>query len=71
MSLQSLLDTFEQYVYIAPWLQFVGLMLGFGGLLGNHHWFGIPLAYLGFGISMAGFVYHKIYPGNLPNGRLS
>jgi len=51
----------EEYIYIAPWLQFVGLMLAFGGLLGLRHWFGIPMAYIGLGVSAVGFVYEKIY----------
>jgi len=52
----------EQYVKIAPWLQFVGLMLAFGGLVALRHWFGVPLAYVGLGVSAVGFVYDKIYP---------
>lgn len=52
----------ENYVKIAPWLQFVGLMLAVGGLIGAHHWFGVPLAYVGIGVSFAGFIYDKIYP---------
>ena len=51
----------ENYVKLAPWLQFVGLMLAVGGLIGSHHWFGVPLAYVGIGVSFAGFVYDKIY----------
>ena len=61
-SLASLLDAFEKNVKIAPWLQFVGYMLAFGGLLGLHHKFGVPLAYVGLGVSMAGYLYKKIYP---------
>jgi hypothetical protein len=52
----------DNYVKLAPWLQFVGLMLAFGGLLALGHWFGKPLAFVGLGVSMAGFVYDKIYP---------
>ena len=58
----SVLDKFEQYVKIAPWLQFVGLALATGGLLALRHWFGVPLAYVGIFVSFAGFVYHQIYP---------
>lgn len=58
----SLLDKFEQYVKIAPWLQFVGYALAVGGLLGVRHWFGVPLAYVGLFVSFAGFLYKKIYP---------
>jgi hypothetical protein len=52
----------EKFVKLAPWLQFVGLMLAVGGLLGLRHWFGVPLAYGGIGVSFAGFVYDMIYP---------
>jgi hypothetical protein len=52
----------EKYVKLAPWLQFVGYMLALGGLLALRHWFGVPLAYVGIGVSFAGFVYDKIYP---------
>ena len=52
----------ENYVKLAPWLTFVGLMLVFGGLVGHQHWFGIPTAYIGASVSLAGFVYEKIYP---------
>jgi hypothetical protein len=52
----------EKYVKLAPWLQFVGLALATGGLLGVHHWFGVPLGYVGIFVSFAGFVYDKIYP---------
>lgn len=51
----------SNYVKIAPWLQFVGLMIAIGGLLALSHWVGKPLAYLGVGVSFAGFVYGKIY----------
>jgi hypothetical protein len=52
----------EKYVKLAPWLQFVGYMLVVGGLLALSHWIGKPLAYVGLGVSMAGFVYDQIYP---------
>jgi hypothetical protein len=52
----------SNYVKLAPWLQFVGLMLALGGLLALSHWIGKPLAYVGIGVSFAGFVYDKIYP---------
>jgi hypothetical protein len=52
----------EKYVKLAPWLQFVGYMLALGGLIGLRHWIGVPLAYVGIGVSFAGFVYDKIYP---------
>ena len=52
----------EKYVKIAPWLQFVGLMVVVGGLLSLSHWVGKPLAFLGVGVSLAGFVYREIYP---------
>lgn len=53
---------FENYVKIGPWLQFVGLMLVFGGLVAHSHWVGIPVAYVGAAVSLAGFVYNEIYP---------
>jgi hypothetical protein len=52
----------SRYVKLAPFLQFVGLMLALGGLLALRHWFGVPLAYVGIGVSFAGFVYDMIYP---------
>lgn len=52
----------SNYVKLPAWLQFVGLMLALGGLLALNHFFGKPLAYLGIGVSFAGFVYDKIYP---------
>ena len=52
----------EKYVKLAPWLQFVGLMLALAGQLSLSHWFGKPLAFFGVGVSFAGFIYHKIYP---------
>ena len=57
----SLLANLDKYIKIAPWLQFVGYMLAFGGLLGLHHFFGKPLAYVGLGVSMAGYLYKKLY----------
>src|SRR6266849_8902070 len=47
------------YVKLAPWLQFVGLMLALGGLIAVRHWFGVPLAFVGVGVSFAGFIYDK------------
>lgn len=58
----KLFSGFEAAVKIEPWLQFVGYMLSFGGLIARAHWFGIPLAFVGLGVSMAGFDYEKIYP---------
>ncbi len=52
----------EEHVHLAPWLQFVGLMIVVGGLLSLRHWVGVPLAYLGVGVSFAGFIYKQIYP---------
>jgi len=60
--LGNLFAKFESSVKEGPWLQFVGYMLAFGGLLGHAHKFGVPLAYVGLGVSMAGFLYDKIYP---------
>lgn len=54
----NLIDKFEQYVNISPWLQFVGYMLAFGGLIGRHP----LLAYIGLGVSMAGWLYRELYP---------
>jgi len=54
----SLLNTFEQNVKIKPWLQFVGYMIAFGGLAVKHP----VIAYVGVAVSMAGWLYNKIYP---------
>lgn len=51
----------SEYVKLPAFLQFVGLMLAFGGLLALGHWFGKPLAFVGLGINGAGFLYDKIY----------
>ena len=52
----------NNFVKLAPWLQFVGLMLVAGGLIFLQHRFGLLTAYLGLGISFAGFCYDLIYP---------
>jgi hypothetical protein len=52
----------DNYIKIAPWLQFVGLALAVGGLLAHAHWVGVPMAYVGIFVSFAGFIYDKIYP---------
>jgi hypothetical protein len=52
----------DNYIHPGPWLQFVGYILAFGGLIAHSHWFGVPLAYLGLGISFAGSLYDRIYP---------
>jgi hypothetical protein len=58
MSLSTIFNSIDQYIKIQPWLQFVGYMLAFGGLVLRH-----PLvAYVGLGVSMAGWLYEKIYP---------
>jgi hypothetical protein len=62
MSLSSLFDTIDKYVKLGPWLQFVGLMLAFGGLIFIDHSFAKLVAYVGLGVSAAGFVYDRIYP---------
>jgi len=52
----------DNYVKLPPWLQFVGYMLIAGGLIFLSHKFGLLVAYLGLGISFAGFCYDLIYP---------
>ena len=62
----------DNYVKIKPWLQFVGYMLIAGGLIAialnipHPVSFSVKLsfgvAFLGLGVSMAGFDYTKIYP---------
>lgn len=58
----SLLSTFEQNVKIGPWLQHVGTMLAFGGLIFIHHRLGLPAAYMGVALSYTGTLYNRIYP---------
>jgi len=58
MSLSTILNQVDQYIKVKPWLQFVGYMLAFGGLVSRHP----MLAYVGLGVSMAGWLYTKIYP---------
>jgi hypothetical protein len=64
------INQFEsEYLKVKPWLQFVGYMLNVGGLIGlanahSHvvHTFALGVAFVGFGVSMAGYLYNKIYP---------
>lgn len=60
----SFLDSFESAVKIKPWLQFVGYMVAFGGLIltSKHGNLGPIVSYVGLGMSFAGFLYNKIYP---------
>jgi hypothetical protein len=67
----SFLDKFEQAVKIGPWLQFVGYQLIVGGMLFAalelaHASLAVKLAfglaYIGLGVSQAGYLYDKIYP---------
>jgi len=64
MSLSTILDSIDQYIKIQPWLQFVGYMLAFGGTIGAalNHKTGFYVAFVGLGVSMAGWLYKKIYP---------
>lgn len=65
MSFSNIISSFESAVKIAPWLQFVGYMLVFMGLLAigfKHQDAGKIIAYLGNALGMAGWVYKKIYP---------
>lgn len=70
MSLSSLFNNLDKYIIEDQWLQFVGYMFIAGGLIGiglnTAHTFldTLPLgiAFVGLGVSMAGWLYHKIYP---------
>lgn len=68
MSFSSILNSIDQYIKIGPWLQFVGYMLIVIGLVftgatqGKHLVIGLGTAAVGTGISMAGWLYKKIYP---------
>lgn len=67
MSLLSGISNFlDKDVKIRPWLQFVGYMLAFGGLVFTAAkcglGFGVVLTFVALGISMAGFDYKQIYP---------
>lgn len=72
MSLSTIFTSIDKYIKIKPWLQFVGYMLAFGGLLGAAlevaHPLNLPAlagfvtAFVGLGVSMAGFDYTQIYP---------
>lgn len=63
MSLSTIFASIDKDIKIAPWLQFVGLMLAFGGLIfiGEYHAAKL-VAYVGLGVSSAGFAYNLIYP---------
>jgi hypothetical protein len=62
MSLSTVLNSVNNYVKLKPWLQFVGYMLTFGGLIFITHPVAKLVAYVGLGVSMAGYLYNKIYP---------
>lgn len=64
MSFSTVLNNIDKYVRVKQWLQFVGLMLVFGGLafLSDYAHAAKLVAYVGAGISTAGFVYDIIYP---------
>ena len=62
MSLSSLLGSIDKYVKLKPWLQFVGYMLIAGALIFISRPHALLVAYLGLGISMAGYLYDKLYP---------
>lgn len=72
MSFSSILASVDKYIKIKPWLQFVGYMLAFGGLIGAALEVAHPIslsvevafgvAFVGLGVSMAGFDYKQIYP---------
>ena len=50
----------EKYVYLSPWLQMVGVILTFGGLMGAHgyaRWIG----FVGLGVAIAGRLYRYVY----------
>jgi hypothetical protein len=61
--LSTVLNKIDQYVRLPAWLQFVGLMLAFGGLIFINEYHAAKLvAYAGLGVSSAGFCYDLIYP---------
>ncbi len=62
MSFSTILSSVDKYIKIKPWLQFVGYMLAFGGLIFIEHPIAKVVAYVGLGVSMAGYLYNKIYP---------
>lgn len=63
----SLLDKFEEYVKIAPWLQAVGLaiaILAFAALkpVGFFGHVEKAVGLVGCFVSLFGFIYKKVYP---------
>ncbi len=68
MSFSSILNSVDQYIKEGPWLQFVGYMLIAVGLVvtgaahEKHLLAGLVTAVVGLGVSMAGWLYKKIYP---------
>jgi len=64
MSFQTIFDGIDKYVKVKQWLQFVGLMLVFGGLvfIVDYPHAAKLVAYVGAGVSATGFVYDTIYP---------
>jgi len=64
LSFQKITDAIDQFVKIKPWLQFVGLMIVFGGLvfLTDYAHAAKLAAYVGASLSATGFAYDLIYP---------
>src|SRR4029077_11693491 len=72
MSLSTFLGNVDKFIKIDTWLQIVGYMLLVAGLIGAAwslpHPVDLPVklafgvAFVGVGVSMAGFDYTKIYP---------
>ena len=72
MNFSAILTLVDKYIKIKPWLQFVGLMVAFGGLIGAALEVAHPVgfmaklafgvAFVGLGVSAAGFDYNEIYP---------
>ena len=55
------LDKLDQYVKLPTWLQMVGTILCFGGLMGAHG-FARWIGFLGLGMAVVGRLYRYAYP---------
>jgi len=64
LSFQTILGNIDKYIKLKQWLQLVGLMLVFGGLvfITDYPHAAKLVAYVGASVSTVGFGYDLIYP---------
>ncbi len=57
----ALFSKLSEYVKLPAFLQFVGYMGIAGALLVVNGWFGKTIGFISLGVSLAGFLYAKLY----------